>query len=87
MSNCKTEPADSEDYEVYFHHKICDIMRRDFRKVQETEGMDQVHIKLYLNRSEMNFLAKILFKNDVQFYIQNSEVKFYYFKSHLFGYP
>lgn len=75
MSGFKSEPFDSEDYEVYFNHKICDIMRRDLRKVEETEGLDKVKIKLYIKQSEMGFLAKILFKNDVQFYLQESPVR------------
>lgn len=76
MSSCKVEPVDEDDYEVYFHYKICDIMRQDFTKLEESDDMDQLHLKLYINQSEMKFLGKILFKNNVSFYLQDSPVSF-----------
>ena len=67
MTDVKVEPTDTDDLEFTYGYRICNLLKRDFEKLEEDQNRDSVKIKLYVNQAEMINLAKILFWNDVKF--------------------
>ena len=67
MSRVKIEPTDPDDMEFCYGHRINNVLKQDFETLCEEGRLDFLTIQLYVKQSEMPQLAKILFKEDVRF--------------------